>query len=560
MVTADEPAHPAPAGLAHGRLGAGSAALFGVAAAAPIATVVTVIPQALAAGAGPLVALSVVAVAVFLFIFGTSYAAMIRRRPSAGATYPQVARGLGRPAALTAGWLALTGYHAIQFGLYAVLGQAAAPLLDNWFGVSAPWWAVAAGCWAVVAFCGTLRIEFAAGVLGLLAVAEVAVLIGLAGAFVLRPAGGRIEAGTYLVTGPARWDRPLLGLLLAVAVLAFAGFETTAGYAEESRDPGRTTGRAARAAVLLIALLLAGVSWSLIVAAGPREVAGRAAAHGPELLFVLADERMVGWAVTLARLTLLTGLLAAVLALHQAIVRYLFAFGRERVLPGVLGRVSRRTGAPRAASLTQSLIAGAALTGAYLAGADASARTARWLVVGGGLAILVLLLLTALAALLHLNRVPEGEGVWTRFAAPLLSTVALGVLCWLAGRHLAVLLVVPAGSPWVTVVFGGLAACLVAGLAHALVLRTARPVLYAGIGLGGAALVVTPKVAHPSGNPWSWDTPPASSSAAGGPPASSSAAGGAAADPPAAGESPKIPEQRTPGAHRPERIHGEVNG
>src|SRR5690349_8406747 len=121
VASPEDPASPAPAGLPHGRLGAGSAALFGAAAAAPIATVVTLIPPALAAGAGPLVAVAVAAVAVVLFLFGTPYAAMIRRRPSAGATYPQIARGLGRPAALTAAWLALAGYHAIQFGLYAVL-------------------------------------------------------------------------------------------------------------------------------------------------------------------------------------------------------------------------------------------------------------------------------------------------------------------------------------------------------------------------------------------------------------------------------------------------------
>ncbi|MBB4738624.1 amino acid transporter [Actinoplanes octamycinicus] len=524
MGTTEEPPHPAPSGLAPGRLGAVSATFFGVAAAAPIATVVTVIPPVLAAGAGPLAALSVAAVTVVLLLFGTPYAAMIRRTPGAGAAYPQLARGLGRPAALIGAWLALAGYHAIQFGLYAVLGQAAAPLLDSWFGVTAPWWLVAGAGWLLVSLGGILRVEFAAGVIALLTVAETAVLAGLAAANVLRPAGGGpIPTGTYLITDPARIDRPLLGLLLAVAVLAFAGFETTATYAEEARDPRRTPGRAARGAVLLVAVLLAGVTWSLIVAAGPPGVAGRAAARGPELLFALADERLVPWAVTLGRLMLVTGLLAAILAMHHAITRYLFALGRERVLPGVLGNVSSRTGAPRAASLTQSLIAGAALTGAFLAGAAASARTARWLVVGGGLTVLVLLLLTAVAALLHLNRSPGREGVWTRFFAPVLSIVSLGVLLYLACRNLAALLVVRPGSPWVAVVLGALAACPLAGLAHALVLRTARPVRYAGIGLGGAVLVITPRPVP--------------------------------GDPPA-----PIPRQRTPGAHRPERVHPDGAG
>jgi amino acid transporter len=539
--TAEEPPHPEPARLAPGRLGGVSVTFFGVAAAAPIATVVTVIPPVLAAGAGPLAALAILAVTVVLFLFGTPYAAMIRRRPSAGAAYPQLARGLGRPAALTGAWLALAGYHAIQFGLYAALGRAAAPLLHNWFGLTAPWWLVAGAGWALVTLGGLLRIEFAAGVIALLTVAEVAVLVGLAAAGVLRPAGDRIDSATYLITDPGRIDRPMLGLLLAVAVLAFAGFESTATYAEETRDPHRTAGRAVRGALVVIALLLAGVTWSLIVAAGPLGVTGRAEARGAELLFVLADERVAPWAVTLGRLMLVTGLLAAILAVHHAIARYLYALGRERVLPAVLGDVSRRSGAPRAASLAQSLIAGAALSGAYLAGAEASARTARWLVVGGGLAILALLLLTGVAALLHLNRVPGGEGVWARFVAPVGAVVSLGVLLYLVCSHLSALLVVPAGSVWERVVLGALAGCVGVGLGHALVLRVGRPVRYAGIGLGGAVVVITPQ----------GDSGAATMSR---PEPASPGAGDSAAAP------AEIPQQRTPGAHRPERIHREVNG
>ncbi|AEV81485.1 amino acid permease [Actinoplanes sp. SE50] len=513
MGTPDEPSDPddpAPAHLAAGRLGAGSAAFFGVAAAAPIVTVVTVIPPVLAVGAGPLAALAVVAVAIVLLILGTPYATMIRRRPSAGAVYPQLARGLGRPVAVTGGWLALAGYHAIQFGLYAMLGQAAAPVLHSWFGLTAPWWAVTAAGWALVGWCGMLRIEFAAAVLAVLTVTEAAVLTGLAAANLLRPAGGRIETGTYLPGELSRVGRPLLGVLLVVAVLAFAGFESTAGYAEEARNRHRTAGRAARLAIGLLTVLLAGVTWSMIVTAGPRGVAGRAAARGPELLFALADERVAPWAVTLGRLALVAGLLAAIMAVHHAIARYLFALGREGVLPGVLADLSPRTGAPRAASLTQTLVAGAASTGAYLAGAETSARTARWLTVGGGLAILVLLLLTALAALLHLNREPATEGIWARFLAPLLSTVFLGVLVHLAVLDLPALV---GGGPAAGWVLGGLAVCLAIGIGHALVLRSVRPVVYAGIGLGGAALVVTPQTAV------------------------------------------QIPKQRDPGAHRPERVN-----
>jgi amino acid transporter len=505
------------AGLAAGRVGAASIAFAGVAAAAPIVTLVTVVPAALADGAGPLVPWSFAVAGLVLLLFCAGQAAMSRRFPSAGAAYSQVAHGLGRPGGMAAAWLAIAGYHAIQFGLYALAGVAAAPLLSSFLGLAAPWWAVAAACWAIVALCGTMRIEVAAAVIGLLAVAQAAVLAGVGAAGVMQPAGGRITVGSIRIADPAVLDRPALGLLLAVAALAFAGFESSATYAEEGFQPRRSAGFGGYWAVLLVTLLLAGFSWSMIVAAGPDRVAV-AAARGPELLFDLAGERLAPWAVTLGRAMLFTGVLAAILALHMAIARYLYALGRERVLPAVLGRTGRRTAAPRAASVTQSLIAGAALAGAHAAGADPGPRTARWLITGGALSILVLLLLVAVSALLRLNRVPGPEGPWGRFLAPVLSTVSLASLAVAAFRDLPALLDLPAGYPLVKVIPAALATCVLLAVAHALLLRRLRPVIYAGIGLAGTPVVVTPPPPH--------------------------------AEP----EAPSIPRQRDPGAHRPERV------
>ncbi|MFC4063706.1 APC family permease [Actinoplanes subglobosus] len=501
-------------GLASGRVGAASIAFLGLAATAPIVTLVTVVPAVLTGGAGPLVPWSFAAAGLLLLLFCTGQAALIRRFPSAGAAGTQVAHGLGRPGGLAAAWLAIAGYHAIQFGLYALAGLAAAPLLSGFFGVTAPWWAVAAVCWAIVAICGTMRIEVAAAVIGLFAVAQAAVLAGLGAANVLQPAGGRVAAGSILIGDTPVLGRPALGLLLVTAVLAYAGFESTGTYAEEGFQPRRSAGFAGYGVVVLVTLLLGGFSWSMIVAAGPDGVAA-AAVRGPELIFDLATDRLAPWAVTLGRFMLLTGVLAAILALHVAITRHLYALGRERVLPAVLGRIRRRTAAPRAASVTQSLIAGATLAGAHAAGAAPGPRTARWLITGGALSILVLLLLVAVAALLRLNRVPGREGPWGRFAAPVLSTVSLASVAFLAFRDLPALLDLPAGYPLVKAIPAAIAACVALAVVHALLLRRFRPVIYAGIGLAGTPVVVTP--------------PP--------PPAD-----------------PKIPRQRDPGAHRPERV------
>lgn len=504
--------------LAPGRVGAAAVTFFALAATAPIAVLISVVPAAYARGGGPLVPLTFVAVAIVLVLFSAAYAAMAHRAPYAGAMYSYVSRGLGRPGGVAAAWVALVSYHALQLGLYGAAGLAAAPLVRSWFHVDAQWWMVAAACWLVVALAGTVRIEVVSGVLALVVLGEVAVTAGFAVANVIKPVTGGYTVDSILPTHTAI-DRPVLGLLLAVGMLAFIGFETTGTYAEETMRPRREAGHATYATVVVFALLLAFAAWSMSVAAGTGQVAALSRARGSELVFDLASARLAPWAVTLGRIMLLAGLLAAMLALHNAIARYLYALGRERVLPAALARTGRRTHAPRTASLTQTVIAGIALGVAYLAHVDRPAVLAQRLATIGGLGILVVLLATALAALLHLNRVPNGEGTWGRFLAPILSTVALGTLCYLAFWNLPELLNVPPDSSLVWLVPAVLAAIGGLGVLHGVALRGARPVVYAGIGHGGKPVVVTP-TQIPTRTP-----------------------------------TPKVPRPREPGAHRPDRVN-----
>jgi amino acid transporter len=472
VATPDEPSHQ----LAPGRLGAAAVTFFALAATAPIATVVNVVPAAYVRG-GRLVPFIFVALGLVLVLFSAGYAAMARRLPFAGAMYAYVTRGLGRPAGVAAAWVAVLSYNAIQLGLYGLVGAA----VDGWSGLSLPWWQVAVGCWLVVALGGTIRVEIIGGLLALAVLAEVAVVVGYSAA--------NLIGDPIVPAGPTDTDRPTLGLLLAVGMLAFVGFETTGAYAEESIRPRRQTGQAGYAAVIVLALLPAVASWSVGVAAGPDQ----AGARGAQLVFDLAAARLAPWTVTVGRLVLVTGLVAALLAVHQTIARYLFALGRERVLPARLGRTARRTMAPRAASLTQSAIAALVVTVGYLLRLDSPAVFAA----AGGLGILLVLLATSVAALLHLNRMPEHAGLYRGLVAPMLSTVALGVLAYSAFGNLPALLGVPAGSPLVLIVPAVLAGAVALGLAHALLLRATRPIDYAGIGEQGTPVVTARALPEP---------------------------------------------------------------
>jgi amino acid transporter len=491
-----EPPTSKPPTLASGRIGPASVLVSALAATAPLAVLITVVPAAYARGGGPLVPLSFVALAVVLLLFSTGYAAMADRAPFAGALYAYVARGLGRPAALAAAWVALLSYTALQAGLYGVVGAAAAPLLGTWFGVHVPWWEAAAACWFLVAIAGTIRVAVVGGLLALLVVAEAAIISGFAAANVIHPAGDHVTRASILPEHPSAIDRPVLGLLLAFGALAFVGFETTGAYAEETTRPRRDAGRATYAVVICFALLVGVAAWALAVGTGPDQVGVLADSRGSEMIFDLAAARLAPWAVTLGRIVLVTGLLGAMIALQSTISRYFFSLGREAIFPRVLGRAARRTSAPRAASLTQTVLTGAALGAAILAGVEAPGELARRLSALGGLGVLVLLLTTSLAALLHLNKVPNAraEGLGARFIAPVLSTVSLGLLCYLAFRNLPALLDIRAADNLIWIVPGALGAVALIGLLHAGMLRATRPTIYAGIGHGGVPVVVTPKI------------------------------------------------------------------
>jgi amino acid transporter len=490
---------PARSSRAAGRLSASALVLLALSATAPLAVVAGVVPAAYARGEVPFVPLTFLAAGLVLLLFGAGYAAMVRRGPAAGALYAFVARGLGRPVGVGAAGLAVLSYLAVQVGLAGAVGLAVASL---WPAI--PWWAVAAAGWLLVTIGGLLPVRLAVAVPAVLVPAQIALITGFAAANVLSPAPGRPALDMLL---PAPVDRPALGLLLVAAALTFIGFETTAAYAGETARPRRSIARATTLAVVLLALLYAGSAWAISMATGPDLVTAWSAGRGPELVFDLAAERLAPWAVPLGRVLLPAGLLAAMIALHHTVSRYVRALARERLLPTGLDR-------PVPAALAQSAVAGALLAG--LVGSGWAPAEFGRLVTAGALGILLVLVATSAATLLFLNRTPgfgfsapsgrKGAGggtapgretVWRRLVAPAAATVLLGALVYLAFARLPAVLDVAAGHPLTYALPGGYAGVLLSGVAYAFVVKAARPIAYAGIGLGGTAVVVTPALPRP---------------------------------------------------------------
>jgi amino acid transporter len=175
-------------------------------------------------------------------------------------------------------------------------------------------------------------------------------------------------------------------------------------------------------------------------------------------------------------------------AYANAVARYMFALGRERVLPGALGRTEPRTGAPRNASLTQSAVGLAVIVVYALAGWDPMVRLFFWLGTTGAFGVLCLLAVTSIAVVRFFARDPHRENAWRRLVAPTLATLALLAMVWAGLANYPTLLGVAPGSTEAWAFPAAFAVAAVVGVLYGVWLRSARPDAYRRVGLGADAL------------------------------------------------------------------------
>lgn len=468
--------------LARDRLGVAAVVFFVMSAAAPLTVVAGVVPTGIAVTQLTSISIAFLAVAVVLAIFAVGYVAMSRHIANAGAFYAYVSQGIGKPVGVGAAWVALVAYNMFQIAAYGGFGAIAAPLFADWFGIDLQWWIFALVCWALTAILGVRDVAVNGKVLATLLIAEIVLVVVFSFADLFSPSfsasSDPIDVGSLAGAGS--------GALLAMAITGFVGFEQSVVFSEESRDPRRTVPRATYISIALIAVLYGFAAWAMISAAGP-DVVGRAGNEGPELFFNIASDRLGSTAVHLGHALFLTSLIAAMISFHNIISRYTFSLGREGVLPRAFGRTVPGTGAPKNGSIAQSVIGLAVIVLYAVAGWDPLVQLFFWGGSGGGIGVLLLLTLTSVAVLVYFAKRPEGEDFWHRVGAPVLGTILLAGMSYLALSNIATLFGVEPGSTPTWAVPLGFGVVLVAGIVWALVLRGSRPQVYNGIGLGARA-------------------------------------------------------------------------
>ncbi|RJQ73875.1 APC family permease [Pseudonocardiaceae bacterium YIM PH 21723] len=417
---------------------------FVLSAASPLTVVAGVVTTGYAVTGITGLPVAFLVIGAILALFCVGYVSMARHVANAGAFYTYIARGLGRRTGVAGAWIALVAYNVLQVALYGAIGAAATPLLQDWFGLPVAWWMVALAAWLIVAVLGLQHVDVSGRVLAVLLVAEVAVIVVFSVADLAHPAGGTVSLDAL---DPSALAAPGVGAILALGVLGFVGFEGAVVYSEEARDPQRTVRIASYVAVGVIAGLYTFSSWAMSVATGPGQIVAQSQEHSTELIFQLAGTHLGATVVGIGRVLFVTSVLAAMISFHNTTARYVFALGRERVLPEIFSRTSARTGSPQLGSLVQSVIGLVVIVIYAAAGLDPVVQLFFWGGTTGGLGVLLLIATTAIAVVAFFMRNRTGETAWRRLVAPIIAAVALLIVLGLALANFATLLGVEPSSP-----------------------------------------------------------------------------------------------------------------
>jgi amino acid transporter len=439
-----------------------------ISAAAPLTVMAGVAPIALAIG-GVGVPGGYLLAGVVLAIFAIGFTAMAATIRRTGGFFVYIGHAFGGTAGFASAVLALVSYNLLQIGVYGLFGIQASAALDDLFGVTAPWWLIAAIAVVAVFILGVAGIDVGAKVLVVLITLESSILAIMGVSILVQ--GGAHGIGFASFNPHNIFNSGVLAVL-GICFAAFMGFESTALYRAEARDPARTIPRATYAAVAFMALFYCFISWTVVQAVGQADLQSVAGKQGPALFFITIHQYVGGWAEHAMYVLIVTSVYAAQLAFHNAINRYTFGMAESGALPRVFARTNR-AGSPAIAGAVQSALAMTVVLVFALLRLDPFNDLLIKVNTPGVIGIILLQALAAAAGVAFFFR---RRDVPRRAFLIATSVVAAGLMAWVIYvviKHLNVL----TGAPKATneVLVGAVPAILLVGVVGGLVLRSVRP-------------------------------------------------------------------------------------
>lgn len=466
-------------GLKENSLGVPSIFFYIIAAASPLTVVVALYPIIIGSGNGIGMPGAFVIAAVVLMIFAVGYVAMSRHVTNAGAFYAYVTLGLGRIPGLGSASLAIFAYNAIQAGLYGGFGYYASELINPRLGVNIPWWAYAFVALLLCLGLGVQGVHSGAKVLGVFMTLEVT-MITILSAFSLFGDAVPVSDFSLQPFAPSVVFGGALGVALMFAHASFIGFEGSAIYGEEARDPARTIPRATYLSIAFMGILYAVSGWLIMNALGLDKVVGIANETGGNFIFAASDT-IIGHNISLIfQVLIVTATFAAIVTFHNNVARYMFSLGRQGLVWKPLGWTLPQRQTPWVAAIVQSVTVGIVIALFALFDQDPFATLFTWATGIGTIGVILSQLIAGVAIFVFFRRSDVDKRKWNTVIAPILAVIGLGAFFVLTLNSLDILLGVHGvmAALMVSLVF----LALLAGLAYGVYLRVAAPARYALVG------------------------------------------------------------------------------
>ncbi|MNM21407.1 Putrescine importer PuuP [compost metagenome] len=443
---------------------------------APLTIIIGLIPVIIGMGNGLGAPLTYLAAGGLMLLFAVGFTTMARHVPNAGAYYAYITAGLGRSLGLGSAFMAILAYTFMLIGAYLYVGVTFSTISLSWIGLEKlPWWQWSLAFAVIVAVLGHFRISLSAKVLSLALVCEV-IITFVWEAAVLQDGGAKSLSMSWLT--PEVITSGSIGLAVLFGVTCFAGFEATAVFREEARNPEVTVPRATYISIIAMSVIFASATFCFILGWGP-DVALDKSINDPSNAGMAVIEMYLGnVGVSIVHTLVCSSIFACVLAIHNILARYIYSLSVDGVLFKSLSVVHPAHESPYRASGLVAVITILSLIAAIYSGVEPFSGYASLIGIAG-YTLLILQILTTVAVIIFFSKTPNNVSNMKTKVAPALALVGLSMTAWLATENIGLL----TGSESVAhILLAFLFGSLLFGCVYAIRLKRSAPLVYKAIG------------------------------------------------------------------------------
>lgn len=408
---------------------------FVISAVGPFTACLGTIPIMLEYGNGIGTAgMFIIAMAIWL-LFAVGYSNMGRHVKNTGAFYAYISQGLGRVMGISASYMAVIGYTIIQVGMYGFFGYAVNNLLRMLFGVEYPWWIIAFLTIIVVTGLSYTSIDLGAKLLSFLMIIEVAMILLISISAILHPSSEGYTLAPYTLESISNGSP---GIAIMFALGCFVGFETTAIFSEEAKNPEKSVPIATYISVIILGLMYSLASYAAVVGWGTNGITELMEhiyrnAENPGLVYIELTRRILGnTAAIVPSFIILSSIFTTLFSFQNMLARYYYAMARTGFMPKKFEIVHPKYKSPYRAVLLNTGITTIFTLFVTMLGWDPFNQVFSWLVGMGTLNLLILYTLTAIAIIAYFQKNKIDNRIWNTKIAPGLAAVGLGtavILC-----------------------------------------------------------------------------------------------------------------------------------